>query len=48
MVEDSTLTLLFLLLSKILTPPVEVKVAVLGLGVPYSVGFLNCFSAAIL
>ena len=31
-----------------LAPPVVVNVAVLGFGAPYSVGFLNCFSLAIL
>lgn len=34
--------------SKILAPPVAVKVAVFGFGAPYSVGFLNCFSLDIL
>ena len=29
-------------------PPVVVKVVLLGLGPPYSTGYLNCFSAALL
>ena len=46
MVEDSILTLLFVFVTSIEAAPVEVNVAVSGLGAPYSVGFLNCFSLA--
>ena len=46
MVEDSILTSLFVFVTSIEAAPVEVNVAVSGLGTPYSVGFLNCFSLA--
>ena len=40
----STLILVFSFVNKTEAPPVAVKVAVLGFGAPYSVGFRNCFS----
>jgi hypothetical protein len=44
----STLILPFSLDNKTLPAPVQVNVEYLGLGAPYSVGFLNCFSAPVL
>ena len=48
MVKLSTLILLFLFDNNILPAPVAEKVVVSGLGVPYSVGFLYCFSVTLL
>ena len=44
----SIFILLFSLDNKTLAHPVAVNVLVGGFGVPYSVGFLYCFSAALL
>ena len=48
MVEDSTLISVFSPVNSKEALPVAVNVALFGLGAPYSVGFRNCFSAAML